>query len=195
MRGGALGVFVTNTKPDMRSLRAQSVYHGLDGLLGHYGLRLNRDIVVDRKQNGVMNFPVRQGNAIRTVQINYPLIPTTALLKKEALVMRGVDLLTLPFISSIDLMELPVGVNSEVWAKNMSDGSVVALLVNLDDATTQDLTASWAQLGLTAGTKVAARDLWLRQDIGVLASNNSFTAKAVPPHGGVMIKLTVSAPQ
>ena len=89
----------------------------------------------------------------------------------------------------------PKGGNSEVWAKNMSDGSVVALLVNLDDATTQDLTASWAQLGLTAGTKVAARDLWLRQDIGVLASNNSFTAKAVPPHGGVMIKLTVSAPQ
>ena len=63
MRGGALGVFATNTKPDMRTLRAQSVYHGLDGLLGHYGVRLNRDLVVDRKQNGVMNFPVRQGKA------------------------------------------------------------------------------------------------------------------------------------
>ena len=82
MRGGALGVFATNTKPDMRTLGAQSVYHGLDGLLGHYGVRLNRDIVVDRKQNGVMNFPVRQGNAVRSVQINYPLIPTTALLQK-----------------------------------------------------------------------------------------------------------------
>ena len=132
MRGGALGVFATNTKPDMRTLRAQSVYHGLDGLLGHYGVRLNRDLVVDRKQNGVMNFPVRQGNAVRSVQINYPLIPTTALLQKDALVMRGVDLLTLPFISSIDLMELPVGVESEVWAKTSSQSGRIKGVMTID---------------------------------------------------------------
>ena len=83
----------------------------------------------------------------------------------------------------------PKGGTSEVWAKNMSDGSVVALLVNLDDTATQDLTASWAQLGLAPGSKVAARDLWLRKDIGVLAPGDKFTAKAVPPHGGTMIKL------
>ncbi|MGC6507937.1 MAG: GldG family protein [Myxococcota bacterium] len=132
MRGGALGVFVTNTKPDMRSLRAQSVYHGLDGLLGHYGIRLNRDLVVDRKQNGVMNFPVRQGNTVRSVQINYPLIPTTALLQKDALVMRGIDLLTLPFISSIDLMDLPVGVEAQVWAKTSSQSGRIKGVMTID---------------------------------------------------------------
>eukprot|EP00937_MAST-01D_sp_MAST-1D-sp2_P002502 g2502.t1 len=77
---------------------------------------------------------------------------------------------------------------SELWAKGMSDGSVVALLVNLDGDTTQDLTASWAQLGMAPGTKVTVRDLWLRENLGTVA--DAFTAKAVPPHGARMVKLT-----
>lgn len=132
MRGGALGVFVTNTKPDMRSLRAQSVYHGLEGLLGHYGVKLNRDVVVDRKQNGVMNFPVRQNQTVRSVQLNYPLIPKTSLLKQDALVMRGIDSLTLPFISSIDISELPVGVTSEVWAKTSGQSGRIKGIMTID---------------------------------------------------------------
>ena len=71
----------------------------------------------------------------------------------------------------------------------MSDSSVVALLVNLDGDTAQDLTASWAQLGIVPGTKVTARDLWLREGLGTVAED-AFTAQAVPPHGARMVKLT-----
>lgn len=132
MRGGSLGMFVTNTKPDMRTLRAQNVFHGLEPLIGHFGLKLNRDVVVDRKQNGIMNFPVRQGNAIQSVPLNFPLIPKTVLVMKDALVMRGIDALTLPFISSIDVGELPVGVLSEVWAKTSSQSGRIKGIQTVD---------------------------------------------------------------
>ena len=46
--------------------------------------------------------------------------------------MRGVDLLTLPFISSIDLMELPVGVESEVWAKTSGQSGRIKGVMTID---------------------------------------------------------------
>ena len=66
MKGGSVGIFATNTKADMRTLRPQNLYHNLEAFLGHYGVKLNRDILVDRTNNGRMSFPVRYGNKIRT---------------------------------------------------------------------------------------------------------------------------------
>ena len=61
MRGGSLGVFLTHYRADMRRLRAEEIYHGLDTLLGHYGIIVNRDVIVDRIYNGQMKIPVRSG--------------------------------------------------------------------------------------------------------------------------------------
>lgn len=117
MRGGALSVFVTNTKPDMSTLRPVNVYHGLEAMLGHYGVQVNRDIVVDRTSNGIMNFPVRQGRYIQQVAVNYPLIPRSGSLSKTNLVVRDLDGMLFPFVSSLTLEDpLPVGVSAEVLA-------------------------------------------------------------------------------
>lgn len=105
MRGGALAVFVTNTKPDMRTLRPQGVYHGLEPLLGNYGIQVNRDVVVDRARNGVMRFPVRQGNYMVQMPVNYPLIPRATDLAKDSVITKGLDSMLFPFASSIDLAD------------------------------------------------------------------------------------------
>ena len=52
LRGGSLGVFITNSKADMRSLKPQNLFHGMEPLLGHYGVQVNRDLLVDRVNNG-----------------------------------------------------------------------------------------------------------------------------------------------
>ena len=105
MRGGALTVLVTNTKPDMRTLRPQNVYHGLEPLLGHYGVRVNRDVVVDRTQNGVMRFPVKQGRYVVQMPVNYPLIPRATVLDRDSVVVKDLDNMLFPFVSSIEVAE------------------------------------------------------------------------------------------
>ena len=119
MRGGSLAVFVTNLKPDMRTLRPQNVYHGLEALLGSYGVQVNRDLVVDRTQNGQMRFPVRQGRQIVQVAVNYPPIPKATDLDHDSLVVKDLDAMLFPFVSSITLdAPLPPGVEAQVLASS-----------------------------------------------------------------------------
>lgn len=119
MRGGALAAFVTNTKPNLRTMRAQSIYHGLEGLLGHYGVQVNRDIIVDRRNSGQMDFPVRQGRTIRQTRVNYPLIPRANDLSENSLVVKDLDSMLFPFVSSLTLADpLPPDVSAEVLASS-----------------------------------------------------------------------------
>lgn len=117
MRGGALAVFVTNTKPDLRTLRPQNVYHGLEPLLGHYGIKVNRDVVVDRAQNGVMRFPVKQGRYVVQMPVNYPLIPRATELDRDSAVVKDLDNMLFPFVSSLDVAEdLPADIEPRTLA-------------------------------------------------------------------------------
>lgn len=51
----------------------------------------------------------------------------------------------------------------ECWAKNMTDGSIGAVLINR--ATVPgDVTCTWADLGLPEGTVASVRDLWAGRD-------------------------------
>jgi gliding-associated putative ABC transporter substrate-binding component GldG len=122
MGGGPVAFFVTNFKPDLRTFRALSVYHGLEGLLGHYGFRVDRDLVADRKSNGQMRFPVRQGQYVVQQAINYPLIPKTTDLSKTSLVVRDLDVMMFPFVSSITPVDPnPHGAQVEVLARSTAD--------------------------------------------------------------------------
>ena len=78
---------------------------------------------------------------------------------------------------------------SELWAKRLSDGKRIAvLLLNLNDTAAVDLTLSFAQLNITAASAAMVRDLWAEKDLG--SFHGSFTAKAVPPHGVAMLTLS-----
>ncbi len=105
MRGGSMGVFLSNTKPDLRTLRPTSIFHGMEAMLGHYGVKVNRDVVVDRARNGVMRFPVRQGKAMTQVPVNYPLIPRAGDLNRESVVVKDLDSMLFPFVSSLEVAD------------------------------------------------------------------------------------------
>jgi gliding-associated putative ABC transporter substrate-binding component GldG len=147
MRGGALALFVTNTRPDMRSLRPQGVYHNLDALIGHFGVQVNRDVVVDRTRNGKMPFPVRQGKNVVRMQVNYPLIPVATKLDPASPVVKGLDSMMFPFASSLTLADpLPPDVQATVLAASTeSSGRIKG--IRTVDPTAYELVAPGEERG------------------------------------------------
>ena len=101
MSGKPVSIFLSAFQPDFASMRARPVRHGLNNLIGHYGLKLNKDAIVDRKNNERFNVPVTTGSKTRNVPINYPLIPVTTNINRSHLLGRGVHRMVLPFVSSI----------------------------------------------------------------------------------------------
>ena len=74
---------------------------------------------------------------------------------------------------------------TEVWAGNLSDGSMAVLLLNRG-IYNNPVEVTWEELGINY-TKVAVRDLWAREDLGVF--NNSFKVKLVS-HDSKFIKVS-----
>ena len=135
MRGGSLGVFLTHYRANMRRLRAEEIYHGLDTLLGHYGIIVNRDVIVDRIYNGQMKIPVRQGKAIQMVKMNYPLLPKISDINQNSIVMRGIDSLLVPFASSLAFQDnLANHIKREVWAKTSPASGKFSGMKSIDPA-------------------------------------------------------------
>ena len=117
MRGGSLALFLTNTRPNTRTMRPINIYHGVDALVGSYGVQINRDSVIDRVRNGKMAFPMRQGKVIRQTEISYPLIPRATELSTTSPVVKGLDNMLFPFASSLTLADnMPPDVTPEVLA-------------------------------------------------------------------------------
>ncbi|MDX2055801.1 MAG: hypothetical protein SFV15_25585 [Polyangiaceae bacterium] len=76
----------------------------------------------------------------------------------------------------------PAG-NTEVWARELSDGGRAVVLLNRGMSAT-NVTAQWSQVGAQGSQTV--RDLWAHANLGTMDS--SFTAN-VPPQGVVMVKI------
>lgn len=135
MRGGAAAVFVTNTRPDMRTLRTERVNSGLEPLLGGWGVKVGRGIVLDRVQNGAMRFPVRVGAKTGAKEINYPLIVKSTDLSNGSVLTAGIDSLLVPFAAPVELADpLPEGVKAEVLARSSPSSGGLPGLTQLDPA-------------------------------------------------------------
>ena len=133
MRGGALGVFLTNSKADMRSLKPQNLFHAMEPLLGHYGVQVNRDLLVDRVNNGRMTFPIRYGEVVRPVQLNYPLIPKLTRINDSVPAMKGIDSMLAPFASSIEISpQLSRDIDAEVWVSTSERAGRLRGVTTLD---------------------------------------------------------------
>jgi alpha-galactosidase len=72
---------------------------------------------------------------------------------------------------------------SEVWARDLEDGSKAVGLFNRDESEAE-VVAHWTDLGLTGSQTV--RDLWRQKDLGTFTG--AFQAR-VPRHGVVLIKV------
>jgi gliding-associated putative ABC transporter substrate-binding component GldG len=143
MRGGAAAVFVTHTRPDLRTYRPSRVSSGLEPLLGHYGIQVNRDIVIDRVQNGVMRFPARVANRQTLREINYPLIPQATDLSRRSALTSGLDAMLFPFTSSLQVGDtLNPGLEAEVLARTAASAGAVQDLRTIEPTALQALLSS-----------------------------------------------------
>jgi alpha-galactosidase len=75
--------------------------------------------------------------------------------------------------------------DTEVWAKQLKDGSRAAILFNRGVADAQ-ISVSWEELGYPAHLSAAVRDLWTKKDLGKVTG--AYGTK-VSSHGVVMIKV------
>lgn len=83
-------------------------------------------------------------------------------------------------------LQLTTGGMLEVWAGALSGGRVAVALFNRSPA--DDVIAvRWADVGLAAGARVAARDIWASSDLGVFSAD--FT-RPVTAHAAVYLVLT-----
>ncbi|RME20632.1 MAG: hypothetical protein D6798_20060 [Deltaproteobacteria bacterium] len=122
MRGTGVAFFLSNMKADLQTMRPQRVFHGLDAMLGSYGVQVNRDVVIDRTRNGMLNMPVRQGRQVVMMPVNSPLVPKATELDRDSVVVKGMDSLLFPFASSLEVADdLPPEVEVKVLAATHPD--------------------------------------------------------------------------
>jgi alpha-galactosidase len=76
--------------------------------------------------------------------------------------------------------------DTEVWARQLADGSRAAILFNRGAEDAQ-IVVSWVDLGYPAHLSANVRDLWAKKDLGRLTGTYGAN---VPSHGVVMIKVT-----
>jgi alpha-galactosidase len=74
---------------------------------------------------------------------------------------------------------------SEVWSKQMADGSRTVILFNRGSGAA-DVNVAWTDLGYPEGLPAAVRDLWEHRDLGT--KTRAFSA-SVPGHGVVMVSV------
>jgi ABC-type uncharacterized transport system involved in gliding motility auxiliary subunit len=118
MRGGAAALFVTNTRPDLKNLRGVRVTSGLEPLLAHHGVKVGKDVLIDRVQNGRLRMPVRAGRNLGYREVNHPLLPRATDLSRTSPLVGGLDELLFPFASSVTVADtLNPGVVAEVLAR------------------------------------------------------------------------------
>jgi alpha-galactosidase len=82
--------------------------------------------------------------------------------------------------------------HAQVWSGILSDGAVVAVLLNRDDHNTMSITANWSDIGLPAGVPALVRDLWQHHDI--INATDSVTIDKIRPHGSVTLRITAVGP-
>jgi hypothetical protein len=102
---------------------------------------------------------------------------------------KAVSILTNPEVVSVDQAGIIptqiAGGTSQIWKKQLADGSTVVGVYNTGSSTT-DITVTFNSLGLSGTATV--RDLDARTDLGT--ATGSWTAAGVPAHGSRLIKLT-----
>jgi ABC-type uncharacterized transport system involved in gliding motility auxiliary subunit len=98
LRGGGAAFFVTVGRPDLRGLRWARVNGGLEPLLVHHGVRVGRDLVLDRVQAGVLRLPGAGG----LQELTHPMMVRATDLARDSVLTAGIRELLVPFAASVE---------------------------------------------------------------------------------------------
>jgi len=84
-------------------------------------------------------------------------------------------------------LDVTAGTPLEVWAGPLANKDIAVVLLNQLSTGSENITAKWTDIGLSASTVASVRDLWAHKDLGNFTG--SFTA-AVGAHDVVFLRLT-----
>ncbi len=101
MRGGKVGWFVDGVIADISGQGAQNRVTNLDEFLLAYGIKINKDLVIDTRNSriGVMQ---RQGQISYQSVVEYPFIPEAVTFSEDNLITKDIGAVNLPFVSTLD---------------------------------------------------------------------------------------------
>jgi gliding-associated putative ABC transporter substrate-binding component GldG len=99
MKGKAVALLIDNVVIDPKTKLGRLSKHGLDKWLKHAGVEIGSDLVLDLKNQRVQ-VQVQPGYAVVT---NYPPFPVITQLAKEHPIMRDLQGMVLPFVSSLSV--------------------------------------------------------------------------------------------
>lgn len=140
MRGGSILLWLSNVQPDFERNAPRTVAHGLDGWLGHHGVRVRQEVLLDRAHTEQMVVPVDVGSGPpRMIRLNYPLALTTTNLERSERAVRDLPRLLLPFASPLEIAPSTDTLSRQVWARTMDSAVAVAELQTLDPRALEEL--------------------------------------------------------
>jgi gliding-associated putative ABC transporter substrate-binding component GldG len=101
MQGGKLGLFLDKTDVDLQAGKADKLDLNLDDFLENYGIKINDNLVIDLQCSKIS---VRQQSGFMTISniIRYPFFPSATNFNKENLIVKRLENLDFPFVSSLD---------------------------------------------------------------------------------------------
>jgi len=104
MRGGKLGLFLNEVEVDLREQVAQPLHLELEDFLENYGVKINDDLVVDVKCSQLR---VQQSRGLFSITnlVSYPYFPLATNFDKDHIIVRGLESVEFPFVSSIDSLQ------------------------------------------------------------------------------------------
>lgn len=130
--GRSAAFFLDTVKPDMRRLQSEPANHGLDDLLGSYGVRVEKALALDT-ECAPIQVQTQQGFMRIAQPVRYPFLPVVKTLDEQHPVSRGIGQVVFPFTSPLEIT-LPEdsSVEAEVLARTSKNGWLVREPYDLD---------------------------------------------------------------
>ena len=187
MRGGATGFIMSNYIPTPQ-VEVIALNHGMTDTIANLGVGLNRDLVLDRETNGKLPIPVRRGRYTTQMAVNNPIIPIVNDLSIDSPIFRGMDNLTLPFLSSLTVASSTSDVQYDILASS-DESSSTSMTVRRIDPYTLGPDSSGGPIEEIGAVPVAVA---VRGSFSSLFSENGMPDPA--PHEDPTIFIRESAP-
>lgn len=117
MRGGKLGILLDKVAADIQQGRAQPIDPGMDGFLGHFGIKVNSDLVMD-VQNAQIAVQQQRGMFRMQSLKEYPFFPRVTDFSKDNLIVKDLEAANFIFVSSLDTSGFAgIGLNYDILAR------------------------------------------------------------------------------
>ncbi len=109
--GGSLAVFLDAVKPDLQTMQAEELNHGLGDLLEAYGIRIEPGLILDAESATIA--VARQQGFMRIQQpVQYPFLPQPEALDSDHPLTRGISGVVFPFMSPLTIVAAATGVSA-----------------------------------------------------------------------------------